>query len=153
MENQIGASSRGCPSLVGGRPAKSVVRNGREGSNPSPRAKRLIISVKAFSQTFEGFKPMSMAFCRISLLILTGDWSFSDCKSVSSKESGLQRPHGMRKSLGVKELEQISKYTEPICLTIVEFGAKYGPLLQRANFAEAAKRLLEEILKEANSSN
>lgn len=29
---------RGCPSLVGGRPAKSVVRNGRVGSNPTPRA-------------------------------------------------------------------------------------------------------------------
>jgi post-segregation antitoxin (ccd killing protein) len=30
---------RGCPSLVGGRPAKSVVSNGRVGSNPTPRAK------------------------------------------------------------------------------------------------------------------
>ena len=29
---------RGCPSLVGGRPAKSVVSNGRVGSNPTPRA-------------------------------------------------------------------------------------------------------------------
>ena len=30
--------SRGCPSLVGGRPAKPVVSNGRAGSNPAPRA-------------------------------------------------------------------------------------------------------------------
>ena len=30
--------SRGCPSLVGGRPAKPVVSNGRVGSNPTPRA-------------------------------------------------------------------------------------------------------------------
>ena len=30
---------RGCPSLVGGRPAKPVVSNGRVGSNPTPRAK------------------------------------------------------------------------------------------------------------------
>ena len=29
---------RGCPSLVGGRPAKPVVSNGRAGSNPAPRA-------------------------------------------------------------------------------------------------------------------
>ena len=29
---------RGCPSLVGGRPAKPVVRLGRAGSNPAPRA-------------------------------------------------------------------------------------------------------------------
>ena len=29
---------RGCPSLVGGRPAKPVVSNGRVGSNPTPRA-------------------------------------------------------------------------------------------------------------------
>ena len=31
-------TGRGCPSLVGGRPAKSVVSNGRVGSNPTPRA-------------------------------------------------------------------------------------------------------------------
>ena len=36
------ANVRGCPSLVGGRPAKSVVSNGRVGSNPTPRAKNLI---------------------------------------------------------------------------------------------------------------
>ena len=29
---------RGCPSLVGGRPAKPVVSDGRAGSNPAPRA-------------------------------------------------------------------------------------------------------------------
>jgi hypothetical protein len=29
---------RGCPSLVGGRPAKPVVLTGRAGSNPAPRA-------------------------------------------------------------------------------------------------------------------
>ena len=33
--------SRGCPSLVGGRPAKPVVSNGRVGSNPTPRATAL----------------------------------------------------------------------------------------------------------------
>ena len=32
-------SWRGYPSLVGGRPAKPVVRKGRAGSNPAPRAK------------------------------------------------------------------------------------------------------------------
>ena len=31
-------NGRGCPSLVGGRPAKPVVSNGRVGSNPTPRA-------------------------------------------------------------------------------------------------------------------
>ena len=31
-------TGRGCPSLVGGRPAKSVAGNGRVGSNPTPRA-------------------------------------------------------------------------------------------------------------------
>ena len=34
LENNV----RGCPSLVGGRPAKPVVSNGRVGSNPTPRA-------------------------------------------------------------------------------------------------------------------
>ena len=34
LENML----RGCPSLVGGRPAKPVVSNGRVGSNPTPRA-------------------------------------------------------------------------------------------------------------------
>ena len=33
---------RGCPSLVGGRPAKPVVRLGRAGSNPAPRANRIL---------------------------------------------------------------------------------------------------------------
>ena len=34
---------RGCPSLVGGRPAKPVVSNGRVGSNPTPRAKMVFL--------------------------------------------------------------------------------------------------------------
>ena len=33
-------TGRGCPSLVGGRPAKSVAGNGRVGSNPTPRANK-----------------------------------------------------------------------------------------------------------------
>ncbi len=33
-------SGRGCPNLVGGRPAKSVAGNGRVGSNPTPRANK-----------------------------------------------------------------------------------------------------------------
>ena len=35
-------NGRGCPSLVGGRPAKPVVSNGRVGSNPTPRAILLV---------------------------------------------------------------------------------------------------------------
>ncbi len=67
---------RDCPSLVGGRPAKSVVRNGRVGSNPTSRANllsdrvppfvsvlgdsmRSIASFKAFSHTLDTFKPNS----------------------------------------------------------------------------------------------
>ena len=37
-KNEIGIPERGYPSLVGGRPAKPVVRLGRAGSNPAPRA-------------------------------------------------------------------------------------------------------------------
>ena len=36
---------RGCPSLVGGRPAKPVVSNGRVGSNPTPRAKMVFCAL------------------------------------------------------------------------------------------------------------
>ena len=43
-------TGRGCPSLVGGRPAKSVVRNGRVGSNPTPRANKLQDESKRFEE-------------------------------------------------------------------------------------------------------
>ena len=39
---ESGIPLRGCPSLVGGRPAKSVAGNGRVGSNPTPRALTLL---------------------------------------------------------------------------------------------------------------
>lgn len=43
---------RGCPSLVGGRPAKPVVGNGRAGSNPAPRAKsETAFPIPSFLQT------------------------------------------------------------------------------------------------------
>jgi hypothetical protein len=39
-ESKTENNMRGCPSLVGGRPAKPVVSNGRVGSNPTPRANK-----------------------------------------------------------------------------------------------------------------
>ena len=43
---------RGCPSLVGGRPAKPVVSNGRVGSNPTPRAILLVQGIAVFLTCF-----------------------------------------------------------------------------------------------------
>ena len=57
-------TGRGCPSLVGGRPAKSVVRNGRVGSNPTPRAiepdkKNLLILILFVEELID----VVVAFC------------------------------------------------------------------------------------------
>ena len=43
---------RGCPSLVGGRPAKPVVSNGRVGSNPTPRAILFVQGIAIFLAWF-----------------------------------------------------------------------------------------------------
>ena len=45
-------TGRGCPSLVGGRPAKSVAGNGRVGSNPTPRAILFVQGIAIFLACF-----------------------------------------------------------------------------------------------------
>jgi hypothetical protein len=45
-------TGRGCPSLVGGRPAKSVAGNGRVGSNPTPRANKNPLQDLRFEEIF-----------------------------------------------------------------------------------------------------
>ena len=62
---EVGLPLRGCPSLVGGRPAKPVVLTGRAGSNPAPRA----ISSGSEELVFEEFSWKTCVFSEILVFV------------------------------------------------------------------------------------
>ena len=65
-------TGRGCPSLVGGRPAKSVAGNGRVGSNPTPRA---TLSQRNNTDSILGFTDLGVLFgCETGGICTKDEW-------------------------------------------------------------------------------